>query len=310
MEILSLLASTIVFRYYVFLFLIFFLISSALTFGIRKTLVLFFITWFIAFVAEFSSTRIGIPFGDYYYIPSTQNQELWISNIPFMDSLSFTFLAYASYTLSLFFFLRPSTDRKGFLQDNESIRHSFRVLGLSVVFFVLLDVVIDPLALRGDRWFLGKIYGYPSEGVYFGVPVSNFIGWAVVGGTSLFLYQRVEQWEGKSVLWEVSLNRLLLGPLLYLIVLVFNITMTFYIEERLLGMVGILIYFPIIVFFLIRFFDVRRVYEQGFHEAYFKEGIEIKRVFQNGLYTGEKPFPGQTQGHLSGGQEPEMHQKV
>ena len=304
MEFLSLLASTVVFRSYVFLFLIFFFISSGLIFGTRKTLVLFFITWFIAFVSEFSSTRIGIPFGDYYYIPSTLDKELWISNIPFMDSVSFTFLAFASYTLSLFFFLKPSPDKKGFLQDNESIRHSFRVLGLAVVFFVFLDVVIDPLALRGDRWFLGKIYAYPFEGVYFGVPVANFVGWAVVGGTSLFLYQWLDRRKEKSAHWEVSLKRLLLGPLLYLIVLVFNISMTFYIEERLLGMVGILIYFPILVFFLIRFFDVHRVFERGFQESHFKQRKDINPVFQVDLPLDERPFSVQPQGHLSGGQEP------
>lgn len=303
MEFLSLLVSTVVFRSYVFLFLIFFFIASGLTLGTRRTLVLFFVTWFIAFVAEFSSTRIGIPFGYYYYIPSTIDQELWIFNIPFIDSVSFTFLAYASYTLSLFFFLTPSPDRKGFFQDHGSIRYSFKVLGLAVVFFVLLDVVIDPLALRGDRWFLGKIYGYPSEGVYFGVPVANFIGWAVVGATSLFLYQSFSRWKDKSTYWEVPLNRLLLGPLLYVMVLVFNIIMTFYIGERLLGMVGMLIYFPIFVFFLIRYFDVLRVYKEGLQENQLDQKVEINPVFQNGLPLDEKPFSVQTQGHSSGGQE-------
>ncbi len=46
---------------------------------------------------------------------------------------------------------------------------------------MLLDVVIDPLAVRGDRWFLGRVFDYPSGGVYFGVPLSNFAGWLLVG---------------------------------------------------------------------------------------------------------------------------------
>jgi Carotenoid biosynthesis protein len=49
------------------------------------------------------------------------------------------------------------------------------------VVMMLLDVVIDPLAVRGDRWFLGRIFYYPEGGVYFGVPVSNFVGWMIVG---------------------------------------------------------------------------------------------------------------------------------
>ena len=46
---------------------------------------------------------------------------------------------------------------------------------------MLLDVVIDPLAVRGERWFLGHVFYYPEGGVYFGVPLSNFVGWALVG---------------------------------------------------------------------------------------------------------------------------------
>ncbi len=51
----------------------------------------------------------------------------------------------------------------------------------------LLDVVIDPLAVRGERWFLGHLFTYPEGGLYFGVPLSNFggwllVGWATVGG--------------------------------------------------------------------------------------------------------------------------------
>ena len=31
------------------------------------------------------------------------------------------------------------------------------------------------------RWFLGRIFYYPEGGVYFGVPLSNFAGWMIVG---------------------------------------------------------------------------------------------------------------------------------
>src|SRR5262249_59428602 len=54
----------------------------------------------VAFVAEWSSTRTGFPFGLYHYTGVTAGRELYLSNVPVFDSLSFTFLAYASLGLA------------------------------------------------------------------------------------------------------------------------------------------------------------------------------------------------------------------
>ena len=87
---------TLLLRPYVFFFLGVALVAAARFLGWKRTGALFGITWLTAFVCEFSSTRIGFPFGDYYYTGSTVGEELYLANIPFMDSLSFTFLLYAS----------------------------------------------------------------------------------------------------------------------------------------------------------------------------------------------------------------------
>jgi putative membrane protein len=124
---------------------------------------------------------------------------------------------------------------------------------LSVMFFVLIDVVIDPLALRGSRWFLGQIYGYYEEGVYFGVPLANFVGWGIVGMALVTVHrlldgvfwlrpQRRRDW---GVCWFPY--RGLLGPLLYLGVYGFNVSMTFAIGEHLLGVVDLFLLTPVLV---------------------------------------------------------------
>ena len=41
-----------------------------------------------------------MPFGLYHYTGETAGRELHLSNVPFFDSLSFTFLAYASLGLA------------------------------------------------------------------------------------------------------------------------------------------------------------------------------------------------------------------
>ncbi len=261
MEVLALLAHTVVLRPYVFLFLAVSLFSAQRLIGWRRTGVFFGITWATAFLCEFSSTRTGIPFGWYYYTGSTVGQELYLSNIPLMDSLSFTFLLYASYCLALFFLLparrAPEGARAGWwplLGSDLTIARAWSVGGLTVLFFVLIDIVIDPVALRGDRWFLGQIYWYPEPGFYFGVPIANFIGWAVVGLIALLAYFSLDQ-----RLPPLDLSRratvnggILLGCGLYYGVLLFNLAVTFWIGERLLGLTGVLLYLPVTVLFLRR----------------------------------------------------------
>ncbi len=168
----DLLISTFVLRPYVFGFVAAFLVAGTLDLGWRRTLL--FGAWVapLAWLSEFTSTRIGIPFGLYHYTGTTQGQELFVANVPLMDCLSFTFLTYAAFCLA-----RGALSRR---------RVPSAALALaSGVLMMLLDVVIDPVAVRGDQWFLGLIFTYAEPGVYFGVPLSNFAGWMILGTLSI-----------------------------------------------------------------------------------------------------------------------------
>jgi len=178
-----------------------------------------------------------------------------------MDSISFSFLLHASYCLALFLLMPtrpPRRSDQGFHRPNLLLpldaRTSWPVFGLSVLCFVLIDMVIDPVALRGDRWFLGRIYYYPEPGVHFGVPIANYLGWAVVGTIALSIYfpldrrlPLLEHGRDRAVTAEV-----LLGCGLYYGVLIFNVAVTFWIGEPLLGLTGLLIYLPITALCLLR----------------------------------------------------------
>jgi len=113
---------------------------------------LFGLTWATGFICEFSSTRIGIPFGDYFDTGSTEGQELYSSNILFMDSHSFSFLLFAGYCVALVFVLPDAkmVGQRGWLFDSEP-RTSWPVLGLTVVLCTCSDVIIDPVASQGNR---------------------------------------------------------------------------------------------------------------------------------------------------------------
>lgn len=270
MEYVMLLFQTIYLRPYVFFFLGVSLVSASRLLGWKRTGAMFGITWVTAFICEFSSTRIGFPFGDYYYTGSTTDQELYFSNIPFMDSLSFTFLLFASYCLALVFIL-PATHPAPFSgwHFREHQRTSWSVVLLTTLFFTFVDIVIDPVALRGERWFLGQIYGYPDPGVYFGVPIANFLGWAFVGCISILIYRGIDQicWKKGPLPPGRVRGNLLLGVSLYYGVLAFNLGVTFWIDEWLIGMVGCLIYLPISLLLLLKLFGHLPMPKEQIEEA-------------------------------------------
>ncbi|MDR3554254.1 MAG: carotenoid biosynthesis protein [Syntrophobacteraceae bacterium] len=251
-EFLRLLRGTIVLRPYVFAFLAVYLVAGWRHFGWTKTLVYIPVGYALAWFSEYSSIHWGFPYGDYFYIHTTIDKELWVLGVPFMDSLSYVFLSYCSYSLAVFL-MSPVSLRAGNLVTLETsqTRRSNSTLGLGAFLFLLLDVVIDPVALQGRKWFLGLIYGYRHNGFYFGIPMSNFGGWLLVGLVLTGALQALDRIGAKEAehhlpkdLW--SWLRLL-GPVLYLSVLVFNITITFRIGETLLGLVDLLVSAALIV---------------------------------------------------------------
>jgi uncharacterized membrane protein len=247
----SLLIGSLTLRPYVFFFWGVSLLVSCIHLGYLRTAILFFLSWGIAFLSEFSSTRNGFPYGYYEYLDGTRGVEVWIANVPLFDSLSYSYIAYGAYSMALLMYapmLRRGADVQ--LVETHRLRQSLPVAALTIVFFVCLDIVVDPLALRGSRWFLGQIFRYSEAGIYFGVPMSNFAGWTLVGAAIILLFQRIDRLLGK-IGWvsEAGVRsvpaKALWGPMLYYLVLLFCLTLTFMIGEPLLGWVGVFIFTPI-----------------------------------------------------------------
>jgi uncharacterized membrane protein len=109
-----------------------------------------------------------------------------------------------------------------------------------------MDVVIDPVALQGDRWFLGGIYTYPNGGPHFGVPLSNYGGWLLLALAIIGTLLVVDRWFLRG--WPVRSARLgdwrsypadaVVGAGLFIGVLIFNLAITFAIGETIMGLAG------------------------------------------------------------------------
>jgi putative membrane protein len=185
-RLLALLWGTVVHRPYVWAFFACFAACALHQLGWRRTATFAVTAWLVAFGAEYSSTRNGFPFGPYHYFDETRGRELWISNVPFWDSLSFVFLSYFSLALAGELLASRGPGARG--TAPAILRREAPLLGAALM--TLLDVVIDPVALQGEKWFLGRIYAYPYRGFYFGVTFANFAGWFVVGAVTQWLFQK------------------------------------------------------------------------------------------------------------------------
>ena len=220
----DLLVGTVTLRPYVFAFLVAFLVAGALDLGWRRTLAFTGCVWPVALVAELSSTRTGVPFGLYHYTGLTRGRELFVVDVPFIASLSFVFLAYAAFALARTALVGRSVSRWG-------------MAVAAGMLMMALDIVIDPLAVRGDRWFLGPLFAYNEPGVYFGVPIANFVGWVIVGAVGVGLFLALTKNDSGRRVWP--------GVALYYAVLGINLTMTVQIGELLLAVIGATIHLAV-----------------------------------------------------------------
>lgn len=236
---------TIVMRPYVFTFFAAFLLACVPHLGWRKTLTFTLAGYVIAFTSEKLSITTGFPYGWYYYIDDTSQQELWVWGVPFFDSLSYVFLTYCSYTMALFILSPLATKGVDLITlETRAIRHSWAALVLGAFLQTFLDIIIDPVALQGNRWFLGQIYGYYETGLHFGVPISNYLGWLLTSFLLVAALQQIDRKRDEKTPRGIFTMpfRSLLGPVLYLSVLVFNWIVTLWIGEYLIALTGIFIF--------------------------------------------------------------------
>jgi uncharacterized membrane protein len=248
-----LLIATIELRPYVFTFLAAFLFISVVNFGLRTTLLFTALTYGVSLACEWSSIHNGFPFGLYHYIDATRGREIWIAGVPFMDSLSFTFLGFASYTVALLVtspLYREGLDLR--VLDTWKIRRAPRVWLMAALFMVMVDTVVDPLSVRGDRWFLGKIFWYDPPGPHFGVPITNYLGWFFVAVITVAIFQLLDgalnRGAGKPAgAIPGFLSRAILGPMLYAGIVCFGISMLFIIGARDIAWASVFIYLPFAV---------------------------------------------------------------
>lgn len=175
---------TIIHRWYVFGFIALFFWAASAERDWKRTLRFLAIAGVVEFIAEFTSTHYGFPFGRYEYIAETRGDELYLSNIPLFVPISFGVALWAGRSLA---------------QAGLRARSATRVIVLGAVMAMALDLIIDPMTLRGRSWFLGPLYLYESGGVWFDVPWSNAGGWLLVSALALWVDELFETHRARVI---------------------------------------------------------------------------------------------------------------
>jgi len=122
----------------------------------------------VSLVAEYLRTHTGFPYGRYDYIANTHGSELYVSNGPIFVPLTFCIVVWAGRALL----------------NRANVRPGTLIVG-GALFAAAIDLVIDPMTLRGGTWFLGWLYSYRSSGPWFNVPWSNYAGWILMSAVIL-----------------------------------------------------------------------------------------------------------------------------
>ncbi len=116
---------------------------------------------------EILGVQTGFPYGSFAYHPTLHSQ--LILGVPWTTPLGWLPLVFASFV---------AADK-----ITKSRNHLFTLL-IAVLILVGIDLVLDPGAVALGLW------RYVQDGIYYGVPLSNFLGWILSGTIALFLTQR------------------------------------------------------------------------------------------------------------------------
>ncbi len=141
---------------------------------------LYLIGMLIGFVYEFIGVSTGIPFGSYHYT----GFKTTIIRVPIPISMAWgTYLTVTYLTAS------------SLINDVK-----WRKYLLTSLFMIIIDLAADPIMVSNNLW-RWNTYIYLS---WFGIPITNYLGWIVVSLTALYLYGKIGEEPKKISALKIS----------------------------------------------------------------------------------------------------------
>jgi putative membrane protein len=142
-------------------FIVFFALPSYVTLvnytGARRGLTALLVLSVLPLLVEAFAVWTGFPYGEFHY--SGMLGYMVMGLVPASVSFAYTPILLGAMTVA------------GRFSGRSLTRFAF----FSTLVNVSIDLVIDPAAVHTGFW------GWTTPGVYFGVPLVNFLGWVVTG---------------------------------------------------------------------------------------------------------------------------------
>lgn len=176
---------------------VFVIISHAMsTLGKIRGISFLFFASSIGFFAEFIGIHYGIPFGRYVY----NSNQYTLFTVPILVIAYWAVFIYLGYAItnSFLYWL-------GMVKPSRAFHNSKNVVLLMLMdgFIVTcIDLFLDPIAVKQNTW------RWLDTGPYFGIPISNFIGWFVVTIVATGIFRLFEYYHPKIVTLGVILYTL------------------------------------------------------------------------------------------------------
>jgi len=138
------------------------LIHGAKRYGWKGIAVFMVFTLIVSNILENSSILTGFPFGHYYYTDSLGPK---VALVPFFISLSYISFGYLAWVFS--------TMIVGEVRRRSTMFSAIAVSLVASFVMVDWDLSLDPIASTINHAWI-----WTQGGGYFGVPISNFLGWS------------------------------------------------------------------------------------------------------------------------------------
>ena len=121
------------------------------------------VAFFVSTINEIIGSKYGLIFGGKYHYKPDATPGPIIFGIPILIPLVWSGLIYMGVNYSSLI--------TGLIVSQQTFNTGFSLIIFTGILLMILDMILDPIAVDEDRWAWSK------PGSYYGVPSLNFLGW-------------------------------------------------------------------------------------------------------------------------------------